>query len=98
MVNNVPMQGGIIKINLDLKQGHEQKGYRYFSEYQLTQSNYCFPRKSIFNFYHEWRLRRIEKKNIYHEPHEQKRRILTTNGAKAPRCAWHLALLGVITN
>jgi mRNA interferase MazF len=25
---NVPMQGDIIKINLDPKQGHEQKGYR----------------------------------------------------------------------
>jgi len=28
MVNNVPMQGDIIKINLAPKQGHEQKGYR----------------------------------------------------------------------
>jgi mRNA interferase MazF len=28
MVNNVPEQGDIIKINLDPKQGHEQKGYR----------------------------------------------------------------------
>jgi mRNA interferase MazF len=28
MVNNVPQQGDIIKINLDPKQGHEQKGYR----------------------------------------------------------------------
>ena len=28
MVNNVPMQGDIIKINLDPKQGNEQKGYR----------------------------------------------------------------------
>jgi len=28
MVNNVPGQGDIIKINLDPKQGHEQKGYR----------------------------------------------------------------------
>ena len=28
MVNNVPLQGDIIKINLDPKQGHEQKGYR----------------------------------------------------------------------
>jgi len=28
MVNNVPMQGDIIKINLDPRQGHEQKGYR----------------------------------------------------------------------
>ena len=28
MVNNTPMQGDIIKINLDPKQGHEQKGYR----------------------------------------------------------------------
>ena len=28
MVNNVPMQGDIIKINLDPKQGHEQKSYR----------------------------------------------------------------------
>ncbi|MDR2483346.1 MAG: type II toxin-antitoxin system PemK/MazF family toxin [Treponema sp.] len=28
MVNNVPVQGDIIKINLDPKQGHEQKGYR----------------------------------------------------------------------
>jgi hypothetical protein len=28
VVNNVPMQGDIIKINLDPKQGHEQKGYR----------------------------------------------------------------------
>ncbi|GHV92304.1 mRNA interferase PemK [Spirochaetia bacterium] len=28
MVNNVPMQGDIIKINLDPKQGYEQKGYR----------------------------------------------------------------------
>ena len=28
MVNNVPMQGDIIKINLDPKRGHEQKGYR----------------------------------------------------------------------
>jgi mRNA interferase MazF len=28
MVNAIPMQGDIIKINLDPKQGHEQKGYR----------------------------------------------------------------------
>jgi len=28
MVNNVPMQGDIIKINLDYRLGHEQKGYR----------------------------------------------------------------------
>jgi len=28
MVNNVPMQGDIIMINLNPKQGHEQKGYR----------------------------------------------------------------------
>ncbi|GHU47296.1 mRNA interferase PemK [Spirochaetia bacterium] len=28
MVNDVPMQGDIIKINLDPKQGHEQSGYR----------------------------------------------------------------------
>jgi mRNA interferase MazF len=28
MVAGVPMQGDIIKINLDPKQGHEQKGYR----------------------------------------------------------------------
>ena len=28
MVNNTPRQGDIIKINLDPKQGHEQKGYR----------------------------------------------------------------------
>jgi mRNA interferase MazF len=28
LVNNVPTQGDIIKINLDPKQGHEQKGYR----------------------------------------------------------------------
>ena len=28
MVNNVPMQGDIIKINLDPKKGHEQAGYR----------------------------------------------------------------------
>ena len=28
MVNKVPMQGDIIKINLDPKKGHEQKGYR----------------------------------------------------------------------
>jgi mRNA interferase MazF len=28
MVNNIPTQGDIIKINLDPKQGHEQKGYR----------------------------------------------------------------------
>jgi len=28
VVNAVPMQGDIIKINLDPKQGHEQKGYR----------------------------------------------------------------------
>jgi len=28
MVNNVPMQGDIIKINFAPKQGHEQKGYR----------------------------------------------------------------------
>ncbi|GMO33569.1 MAG: type II toxin-antitoxin system PemK/MazF family toxin [Termitinemataceae bacterium] len=28
MVNNVPVQGDIIKINLDPRQGHEQKGYR----------------------------------------------------------------------
>jgi mRNA interferase MazF len=27
VVNNVPIQGGIIMINLDPKQGHEQKGY-----------------------------------------------------------------------
>jgi mRNA interferase MazF len=26
--SNIPMQGDIIKINLDPKQGHEQKGYR----------------------------------------------------------------------
>jgi mRNA interferase MazF len=30
MVNNTPMQGDIIKINLDPKQGHEQKGYRSY--------------------------------------------------------------------
>ena len=28
MVNNIPMQGDIIKINLNPKKGHEQKGYR----------------------------------------------------------------------
>jgi mRNA interferase MazF len=28
MVNGVPLQGDIIKINLDPKKGHEQKGYR----------------------------------------------------------------------
>jgi mRNA interferase MazF len=28
MVNGVPLQGDIIKINLDPKQGHEQSGYR----------------------------------------------------------------------
>jgi mRNA interferase MazF len=28
MVNNIPMQGDIIKINLDPKKGHEQSGYR----------------------------------------------------------------------
>ena len=28
MVKKIPMQGDIIKINLDPKQGHEQKGYR----------------------------------------------------------------------
>jgi mRNA interferase MazF len=28
MVNGVPMQGDIIKINLDPKKGHEQAGYR----------------------------------------------------------------------
>ena len=28
MVNRVPMQGDIIKINLDPKKGHEQAGYR----------------------------------------------------------------------
>jgi mRNA interferase MazF len=28
MVNGVPLQGDIIKINLDPKQGHEQAGYR----------------------------------------------------------------------
>ena len=28
MVKKVPMQGDIIKINLNPKQGHEQKGYR----------------------------------------------------------------------
>jgi mRNA interferase MazF len=28
MVDGVPMQGDIIKLNLDPKQGHEQKGYR----------------------------------------------------------------------
>ena len=28
MVNKVPMQGDIIKINLDPKKGHEQAGYR----------------------------------------------------------------------
>ena len=28
MVNNVPMQGDIIRIDLNPKQGHEQKGYR----------------------------------------------------------------------
>jgi mRNA interferase MazF len=28
MVNGVPVQGDIIKINLDPKKGHEQKGYR----------------------------------------------------------------------
>ena len=30
MVNHVPMQGDIIKISLDPKQGHEQKGYRRY--------------------------------------------------------------------
>jgi len=29
MVDNVPMQGDIIKINLNPKQGHEQKGLPY---------------------------------------------------------------------
>jgi len=28
MVNSVPVQGDIIKINLNPKQGHEQQGYR----------------------------------------------------------------------
>ena len=28
MVNNIPVQGDIIKINLNPKQGHEQAGYR----------------------------------------------------------------------
>ena len=28
MVDNMPLQGDIIKLNLDPKQGHEQKGYR----------------------------------------------------------------------
>jgi len=28
MVNGVPVQGDIIKINLNPKQGHEQAGYR----------------------------------------------------------------------
>lgn len=28
MVNGVPVQGDIIKINLDPKKGHEQQGYR----------------------------------------------------------------------
>jgi mRNA interferase MazF len=28
MVNNVPVQGDIIKINLNPKMGHEQQGYR----------------------------------------------------------------------
>ena len=28
MVNGVPLQGDIIKINLNPKQGHEQQGYR----------------------------------------------------------------------
>jgi mRNA interferase MazF len=28
MVKNIPMQGDIIKINLDPKKGHEQAGYR----------------------------------------------------------------------
>jgi mRNA interferase MazF len=28
MVSNVPVQGDIIKINLDPKRGHEQKGHR----------------------------------------------------------------------
>ena len=28
MVNKIPLQGDIIKINLDPKKGHEQKGYR----------------------------------------------------------------------
>jgi len=28
MVNGIPMQGDIIKINLDPKKGHEQAGYR----------------------------------------------------------------------
>ena len=28
MVNGVPMQGDVIKINLNPKQGHEQQGYR----------------------------------------------------------------------
>jgi mRNA interferase MazF len=30
MVKNIPMQGDIIKINLDPKQGHEQKGYWFY--------------------------------------------------------------------
>ena len=30
MVNGVPMQGDIIKINLNPKQGYEQRGYRLY--------------------------------------------------------------------
>ena len=31
MVNNIPLQGDIIKINLDPKKGHEQAGFRPYT-------------------------------------------------------------------
>ena len=41
MVNDVPMQGDIIKINLDPKKGHEQAGYRPYI---------CLSNKIISNY------------------------------------------------
>ena len=41
MVNGVPMQGDIIKINLDPKKGHEQAGYRPYI---------CLSNKIISNY------------------------------------------------
>jgi mRNA interferase MazF len=43
MVDGVPMQGDIIKINLDPKKGHEQAGYRPYI---------CLSHKLISNYAH----------------------------------------------
>jgi hypothetical protein len=55
MVNNVPMQGDIIKINLDPKQGHEQKGYRTY-DYNARQWNYI---ETVSNDFLEELLKKV---------------------------------------